>query len=152
MSFFDSICHAFGSVATAGFSPKNDSVGFYNSSYFDWVISVFMFLGGMTFMIFYNMLKGEWNLVRLNTELRWYLGIVFLFCLVTSLILWINGTYEGFIEALRYGVFQIVSILTTTGFITADYELWPQSAQMFILLVFSQENDPSFSGILPKCP
>tara|TARA_B100000700_G_C15050130_1_gene859842 strand:- start:1951 stop:3408 length:1458 start_codon:yes stop_codon:yes gene_type:complete len=135
MSFFDSLCHSFGTVATAGFSPKNDSVGFYKSSYFDWVILVFMFLGGMTFMIFYNMLKGEWSSVRLNTELRWYFGIVIFFCIITTLILLISGTYGGFFEALRYGAFQIISILTTSGFTTTDYELWPQAAQMFLYVV-----------------
>jgi len=135
MSLFDSLCHAFGSVATAGFSPKNESIGYYNNFYFDWVIMTFMFLGGMTFMLFYNMLKGEWNLVRFNTELRWYVCIVAFFCLITTLILWINGTYGGFFEALRFGAFQIISILTTTGFTTVDYELWPQAAQMFLYIV-----------------
>ena len=86
-------------------------------------------------MIFYNMLKGEWTLVRFNTELRWYVLIVIFFCVITSLILWINGTYEGFSESLRFGAFQIISLLTTSGFTTADYELWPQSAQMFLYLV-----------------
>ena len=135
MSFFDSLCHSFGSVATAGFSPKNSSVGYYSNSYFDYIIMVFMFLGGMTFMIFYNMLKGEWTLVRFNTELRWYVLIVIFFCVITSLVLWINGTYEGFSESFRFGAFQIISLLTTSGFTTADYELWPQSAQMFLYLV-----------------
>ena len=135
MSFFDSLCHAFGSVATAGFSPKNESIGYYNNSYFDWVIMTFMFLGGMTFMIFYNMLKGEWNLVRLNTELRWYVCIVAFFVLNTTLILWVSDTYGGFFESFRFGAFQIISMLTTSGFTTTDYELWPQSAQMFLYVV-----------------
>ena len=80
MSLFDSLCHSFTTVATAGFSTKNDSIGYYSSAYFDWVIIIFMFLGGMTFMLFYYILKGEWNLVRLNTELRCYTSIVVLFC------------------------------------------------------------------------
>ena len=135
MSLFDSLCHAFGTVATAGFSPKNASIGYYGSAYFDWVIMIFMFLGGMAFMLFYHMLKGEWDLVRVNTELRWYASIVGFFCGISALILWINGTYDGFIESLRYASFQTISLLTTTGFTTADYELWPQAAQMFLYLV-----------------
>ena len=135
MPLFDSLCHAFGSVATAGFSPKNESIGFYNNSYFDGIIMTFMFLGGMTFTIFYNMLKGEWNLVRLNTELRWYTCIVGFFCIITTLILWINGTYIGFFEAFRFGAFQIISLLTTSGYTTVDYELWPQAAQMLLYVV-----------------
>tara|TARA_B100001079_G_scaffold62_1_gene77 strand:+ start:144 stop:1601 length:1458 start_codon:yes stop_codon:yes gene_type:complete len=135
MSLFDSLCHAFGTVATAGFSPKNTSIGHYGSAYFDWVVMIFMFLGGMAFMLFYHMLKGEWNLVRVNTELRWYASIVGFFCGISTLILWINGTYDGFIDSLRYASFQTISLLTTTGFTTADYELWPQAAQMFLYLV-----------------
>ena len=135
MSLFDSLCHAFGTVATAGFSPKNTSIGYYGSAYFDWVVMIFMFLGGMAFMLFYHMLKGEWDLVRVNTELRWYASIVGFFCGISTLILWINGTYDGFIDSLRYASFQTISLLTTTGFTTADYELWPQSAQMFLYLV-----------------
>ena len=135
MSMFDSLCHAFSTVATAGFSTKNASIGYYSNVYFDWVIIIFMFLGGMTFMIFYHMLKGEWNLVRLNTELRWYASIVGIFCGISTLILWMNGSYDGFFEALRYASFQIISLLTTTGFTTADYELWPQEALMLLYIV-----------------
>ncbi len=135
MSLFDSLCHAFGTVATAGFSPKNASIDHYSSAYFDWVIMIFMFLGGMAFMLFYHILKGEWDLVRVNTELRWYASIVGFFCGISTLILWINGTYDGFIDSLRYASFQTISLLTTTGFTTADYELWPQAAQMFLYVV-----------------
>ena len=135
MSLFDSMCHAFGTVATAGFSPKNTSLGHYGNAYFDWVVTIFMFLGGMTFMLFYHMLKGEWNLVRINTELRWYATIVGFFCGISTLILWMNGTYDRFFDALRHASFQIISLLTTTGFTTADYELWPQSAQMLLFVV-----------------
>jgi trk system potassium uptake protein TrkH len=135
MPLFDALCHAFGTVATAGFSTKNASIGYYGSAYFDWVITIFMFLGGMTFMLFYHMLKGEWNLVRLNTELRWYASIVGFFCGISTLILWMNGNYDGFFEALRYASFQIISLLTTSGFTTADYELWPQAALMLLYVV-----------------
>ena len=86
-------------------------------------------------MLFYYMLKGEWNLVRLNTELRWYASIVVSFCGISTLILWMNGSYDGFFEALRYASFQIISLLTTTGFTTADYELWPQAALMLLYIV-----------------
>ena len=135
MPLFDSLCHAFSTVATAGFSTKNASIGYYSNVYFDWVIIIFMFLGGMTFMLFYYMLKGEWNLVRLNTELRWYASIVVSFCGISTLILWMNGSYDGFFEALRYASFQIISLLTTTGFTTVDYELWPQAVLMLLYIV-----------------
>ncbi|MBU0971845.1 MAG: TrkH family potassium uptake protein, partial [Proteobacteria bacterium] len=134
MSIFDSLCHSFGTVSTSGYSPYNASIGHYDNAYFDWVIIVFMFLGGMTFMIFYHMMQGNWRVIRNNTELRWYLMALLFFCAVVSWILWKENTYN-FIDSIRYATFQVTSILTTTGFTTADYELWPQSAQMFLYVV-----------------
>ena len=135
MSLFDSLCHAFGTVATAGFSSKNASIGHYGNAYFEWVVMIFMFLGGMAFMLFYHMLKGEWDLVRVNTELRWYVSIVGFFCVISTLVLWLNGTYDGFFDSLRFSSFQTISLLTTTGFTNVDYELWPQSAQLCLYIV-----------------
>ncbi len=132
MSLFDSLCHAFGTVSTSGYSPKNASIGYYNSAYFDWVIIVFMFLGGMTFMLFYHMAKGEWRVIVVNTEFRWYVGFLLFFCAGVAWILWKENTYASLTDAIRYGTFQIMSLLTTTGFTTADYEKWPQAAQMFL--------------------
>ena len=132
MSLFESLCHAFGTVSTSGYSPKNASIGHYGNAYFDWVITLFMFLGGMTFMLFYHMLKGNWQAVKVNTEFRWYVGFLLFFCGAVSLILWKDNTYASLTDAIRYGTFQIMSILTTTGFTPADYEQWPQAAQMFI--------------------
>jgi len=135
MELFDALCTAFGTVSTSGYSPKNASIGFYDSSYFDWVITCFMFLGGVTFVLFYQVIRGRLSEVAKNTELRWYLCIVSFFCLAVSLNLWVSNTYDSFADALRYGTFQAVSLLTTTGFTTADYELWPQAAQMFLFTV-----------------
>jgi len=135
MSLFDSLCHAFGTVSTSGYSPKNASIGFYNNAYFDWVIILFMFLGGMTFMLFYQMMRGDFKSLKINTEFRWYVGFLVFFCGAVSLILWINHTYGSAFDSVRYGTFQVMSLLTTTGFTTADYEQWPQAAQMFLFVV-----------------
>ncbi len=135
MSLFDSMCHAFGTVSTSGYSPKNASIGHYNNAYFDWVITIFMFLGGMTFVLFYQILKGDWRALRINTEFRWYVGFILFFCGVVSWILWKEGTYSSLIDSIRYASFQVMSLLTTTGFTTADYEQWPQAAQMFLYAV-----------------
>lgn len=135
MPLFDSLCHAFGTVSTSGYSPKNGSIGFYHNAYFDWVITLFMFLGGMTFMLFYHMLKGDWQALKINTEFRWYVGFLLVFCGTVSWILWQDNTYTGLADNIRYATFQIMSILTTTGFTTADYERWPQAAQMLIYAV-----------------
>ena len=135
MSLFDSLCHSFGTVSTSGYSPMNASIGHYNNAYFDWVIILFMFLGGMTFMLFYQMLKGNWNVLRINTEFRWYVGFLLLFCGIVSWILWKENIYNSLMDSIRYATFQVMSILTTTGFTTADYEKWPQAAQMFLYAV-----------------
>jgi len=135
MNIFDSLCTAFGTVSTSGYSPKNASIAFYDSAYFDWVIILFMFLGSTTFILFYQLLHGDWKALTTNTEFRWYVGIVFFFCAAVSLILWTNSTYGNFLDSVRFGTFQVVSLLTTTGFVTADYELWPQASQMFLYVV-----------------
>ena len=134
MSLFDALCHTFGTVATAGYSPYNASVGHFDNAYFDWVIITFMFLGGCTFVLFFYLLRGNWRLVAKNTELRWYLAVVGVFCGAVSLILWMDGRY-GLADAIRHGTFQVISLLTTTGFTTTDYELWPHSTQMFLYVV-----------------
>jgi trk system potassium uptake protein TrkH len=135
MSLFDSLCHSFGTVSTSGYSPWNASIGHYNNAYFDWVIIIFMFLGGMTFMLFYHMLLGNWRVVKINTEFRWYVGFMLFFCGMVSWILWKEQTYGSLLDSIRYATFQVTSVLTTTGFTTADYEQWPQAAQMFLFAV-----------------
>lgn len=135
MSLFDGLVHSFGTVSTSGYSPYNASVGHFNSAYFDWVIIIFMFLGGMTFMLFYHMMQGNWHIIRINTEFRWYVGFMLFFCGIVSWILWKESTYGSLIDSIRFATFQVTSILTTTGFTTADYETWPQAAQMFLFAI-----------------
>lgn len=135
MEVFDALCTAFGTVSTSGYSPKNASIAHYSSAYVDWITILFMFLGGMTFVLFYQMARGNFQGIRVNTEFRWYLAFILLFCGAVTLVLWQNETYSSFADSLRFGTFQVVSLLTTTGFTTADYEIWPQSAQMFLFAV-----------------
>ncbi len=135
MSLFDSLCHSFGTVSTSGYSPWNASIGHYNNAYFDWIIILFMFLGGMTFMLYYFMLQGNWQVLKINTEFRWYVGFMLFFCGMVSWILWKENTYGSLMDSIRYATFQVTSLLTTTGFTTADYEKWPQAAQMFLYAV-----------------
>ncbi len=132
MELFDALCTAFGTLSTSGYSPKNTSIGFYNNAYFDWVIIVFMFLGGTSFVLLYHMMYGGIKEILRNTEFKWYAFLIVFFCLAVSLILWLHGTYSGIVDSVRYGTFQVMSLLTTTGFGTADYEQWPQAAQMFL--------------------
>ncbi|HHP7235645.1 MAG TPA: TrkH family potassium uptake protein [Desulfobacterales bacterium] len=135
MTLFDALCHSFGTVSTSGYSPWNASIGHYGNAYFDWIIILFMFLGGMTFMLFFFLLQGNWHVLKINTELRWYLGFLLFFCGMVTWILYRANTYGSFMDSLRYATFQVTSLLTTTGFTTADYEKWPQAAQMFLYAV-----------------
>ncbi len=135
MGVFDSLCTAFGTISTSGYSPKNASIGFYNSAFIDWVTIVFMFLGGCSFVLLFQVVIGDKKALQINTEFRWYVGFVLFFCSGVSFLLWENGIYTSLVESFRYGTFQVMSLLTTTGFTTADYELWPQSAQMLLYVV-----------------
>jgi len=135
MNLFESLTHTFGTVATGGFSPLNRSVGQYGSAYFDWVITVFMFLSGINFVLHYRLLRGHFRPLARDDEFRTYLWIV-LFCIaVISADLLFRGNYDSIAEALRYSAFQVVSIITTTGFATADFELWPSFTQLILLLL-----------------
>ncbi len=134
MSFFDGINHAFTTMATGGFSTRNASVAAYNSAYIDWVITAFMFLAGVNFSLHYLALRGRIGDFLLNEEFRFYLGLTAVgIALITLLNM--DGTYPDLLDNLRYSAFQVVSIMTTTGFGTADYELWPVLCQY--LLVFA---------------
>ncbi len=135
MTLFDGLCHAFGTVSTSGYSTMNASVGAFKSSYIDWVTIIFMILGGVTFVLYYQLMRGNWRAVLKNTEFCWYLSLLFSICLLVSFVLYFSGTYDSYADSLRFGTFQVVSILTTTGFVTANYLDWPQLAQMFIVLV-----------------
>ncbi len=132
MSFLDSVCHAFATMATGGFSTRNASVAAYGSAYIDWVVILFMFLAGVNFSLHYQALRGRLVTFRRNEEFLFYLAITLT---ATGLLVFFNhGTvYGGLLENLRYSAFQVTSILTTTGFATADYEKWPVITQYLLV-------------------
>ncbi|MGD9822298.1 MAG: TrkH family potassium uptake protein [Aminobacteriaceae bacterium] len=135
MNLFEALTHTFGTMATGGFSPLNRSIGQYNSAYFDWVITFFMFLAGVNFVLHYRFLIGRFSSFRKDEEFRFYTGLV-IFCTVTvTAVLLLHGTYDSLADALRFGAFQVVSIITTTGYVTADYELWPAYTQFLLFLL-----------------
>ena len=136
MSFFDAINHTFTTMATGGFSTRNASVGAFGSASIDWVITIFMFLAGVNFTLHYLALRGRVGDFWRNEEFRFYLwltlGATFLMTLFN-----LTGTYDNLGDSLRYSAFQVVSIMTTTGYGTADYELWPVICQyLLITLMF----------------
>ncbi|MEZ4699703.1 MAG: potassium transporter TrkG [Rhodothermales bacterium] len=134
MGLFDAINHAFATMATGGFSTKNGSVGQYASGYVDWVITIFMILAGFNFALHYRLLKGRFESVFKDTELRVYLLILLGATVLMTVSL--MGDDESFWMSLRLAAFQAASIVTTTGFGTADYELWPALAMTVIFLLF----------------
>mgnify|MGYP004512497857 FL=1 len=133
MPLFDSINHAFSTAGTGGFSIKNESIAYYNSAYIDGVITVFMFLFGVNFNIYYFMILKNLRAAFKDEELKVYFAVVTCFTLIISLN--ILPLYKGFGEALRYASFQVCSVISTTGFITYDFTLWPQLSQMLLLFL-----------------
>jgi trk system potassium uptake protein TrkH len=137
MSFFDAICHSFATLATGGFSTRNASVAAYDSSYIDGVITLFMILAGVNFALHFQVLRGKASEFFRSEELRVYLGIIAIATAIVMMSNWYGGIYSQPGENFRYSIFQVSSIMTTTGFGTADFELWPVLPQyIFLLLMF----------------
>ncbi len=134
MSFFESLLHAFGTAGTGGFGIKADSVGGY-SPYLQWVITVFMILFGVNFNLYYYFIIKRSLAAFKNTELVVYLGIIA--ASVSAVCINIYNIYGSFSESLRTAAFQVSSIITTTGFSTVNYDLWPDfSKTVLFLLMF----------------
>ncbi len=133
MSFYDALIHAFSSAGTGGFSIYSDSVGHYGSLYIEMVIAVFIILFGINFNLYYYMLIRKFSAVFRNEELRTYLGII----LGATLIITMNirSLYGSFFEALRYSFFMTASTITSTGFATADTNMWPVFSQTLLLML-----------------
>ena len=134
MDFIDSLSYAFATLGTGGFATRNASVGAYNSAAVDAVCTTFMFLAGVNFSLYYYALTREFAEIRHNSEFKVYLALIVF--VVFALTASIKPLYGSFLTALRYSSFQTAAIITTTGFATADYTLWPPYAQFFILLLF----------------
>ena len=135
MPLFDSILNSFGTAGTGGFGIKNASIAAYDSVYVDYVISIFMLLFGINFNLYYLIIIGQGVQAIKSEELRWY-GIIVAGS--TALIAWdIFRIYGSVGESIRYALFQVSSIITTTGFATADFDAWPAlSKAILVLLMF----------------
>ncbi|MSR94531.1 TrkH family potassium uptake protein [Clostridiaceae bacterium 68-1-5] len=133
MNVLDSFIHAFGTAGTGGFSNYGASVGHFNSAYIDGVITVFMILFGVNFNLYFFLLMREFKPIWKNEELRAYLGII---AAATLIITWnISFHYANPLQAFRYAVFQVGSIITTTGYATADYTIWPMLSQCILMML-----------------
>jgi|AMQJ01.1.fsa_nt_gi trk system potassium uptake protein TrkH len=145
MNLYESLCHAFGTIATGGFSPKNTSIAGY-SPYIQYVIMIFMFLAGTNFIIHYFLIKGKFKKIYENDEFWFFMfWVLFSGFLVTiGLYLKMNLSFE---QSFREAFFQVISIITCTGYATADYLLWPTFLWIFIFaLMFLGGSTGSTAG------
>lgn len=131
MPFFDALVNAFSTAGTGGFSITNTSIAAYGSLYTDIIITVFMILFGVNFNVFYLLLLGNLKGAWKSEEVRWYFGIIL--ASILAITLGNLSFYHGFWESLRYSSFQVGSIITTTGFSTADFNLWSPFSQAVLL-------------------
>uniref|UniRef100_UPI003217DE83 TrkH family potassium uptake protein n=1 Tax=uncultured Draconibacterium sp. TaxID=1573823 RepID=UPI003217DE83 len=127
MPLFDSVCHSFATIATGGFSTQNDSIAGY-SPYIQYIIAFFMMMSGINFTVHFLMLKGRYKSALKNEELRLYLKIIFFVGGIITLLLFFQHPNMNFEQAFRSSFFQVISIITATGFATADYLQWPVQA------------------------
>ena len=133
MSPYDAAIHAMGTAGTGGFSNYGSSIGAFDSAVIDAIITFFMVLFGINFALFYRVLVGGWRDALRSEELRWYLALFAGSTLFVSLM--ILPQYGTFLNALRYGSFQVATIMSTTGYATADFNLWPQAVKALIVVL-----------------
>lgn len=130
MDFFDALCHTFSTMATGGFSTKNNSIAYYDSAGIQWVILLFMFIAGISFSDHYLFFKHRnWSVYKKNQEVRLYVFTSLCLGLIVTSQSAING-----LDSLRMGLFQTISMITTTGFVVGDYARWSSLAQVIIFL------------------
>ncbi len=136
MNWFDSVNHAFATIATGGFSTKNLSIAYYNNVWIEIILIVFMAASSIHFGVIFATLAGKKNNIFRSEISRYFLITLGIGTLFIALSLWREGTYPTFMSSLRYGLFQLVTVASTTGFATADTTLWTPLA-IIILLLFS---------------
>ncbi len=134
MNLFDSLCHTFGTMATGGFSTKNESIGFYHDLSIEITVIVFMVLAGTNFNLHAALLQRKFKTVLKNKEFRVYLIFLLAATLLLTTDLVVNGVYKMG-SALRYASFQAVSIMTTTGYGTDDFNKWPSFSRWFLVML-----------------
>ena len=144
MSFYDALLHSFATAGTGGLSTRALSIGYYNSAYIDIVVGVFMILFGVNFSLYYLILLGNIRTALRNEELRWFLGIIAF--AVLTIAFDIRNLYGGVGHALRYSFFQVTSIISTTGFATADFNLWPEYSKFLLVLLMCYEAFSKLDG------
>lgn len=135
MNIFDAVCHSFSTIATGGFSTKNNSIAYYTSSYIQWVIIVFMFLSGINFSLYFCLLRKDFHGFLNDGELRGYIFLTVTASTLIGLSLYACGKFDDIWYIVRQSLFHVISVMTTTGFIVEDYDLWPYFTQFVIIIL-----------------
>ncbi|WP_132057681.1 TrkH family potassium uptake protein [Halorussus amylolyticus] len=134
MTLYDAFAHAFTTVSTSGFSPRPESLAAF-SPVVQWTVIPFMALGATSFVLIYLVLQGNTRRLSGSDEFRFYVGVLGFFSLSVAGILWLDATFPGDAEAtLRHSIFQVVSIMTTTGYASANFDLWSPSAKNLLFV------------------
>lgn len=147
MDVFDALNHAFSTVSTGGYSTKNTSVGFWHSAYVEYLVMLFMFLGSINMTLHYFLLKGNFGKLFRDEELRWFVFIILLFVCITMGWLFFNGWETSVERAFRRAAFHVVSLISSSGFMTEDYLPWGSFFWVLaLILMFSGGCAGSTSG------
>ncbi len=134
MDIYNAVSHSFTTMATGGFSTKNASMAYFQSPFIEYTASLFMFIAGVNYSLYFYVFRGNVHRLWKSSEFRFYLFITITASLLIALKLW-KTSYESFFESFRYSVFQVTSIMTTTGYASADFEKWSSFAQIFLVIL-----------------
>lgn len=132
MPLYDAICHAMSTLGTGGFSTRSASVGAYQSALIDWIVFAFMIIAGLNFGLYYGLLRGRWTDFWRNYELRFYLAVNA--AVIALVAVSIFPRHSSVLEAVRYAAFQTAAVTTTTGFMTEDFDTYPDIARFALFL------------------
>jgi len=136
MNWFDAICHAFSAISLGGFSTHDKSVGFFSSHVIEFILAVIMIVGALNFSRHFLAFRSlSLRPYRKDSEGKAVLIVLGSSIVLVTMVLWLNGTYPGFADALRHSFFNVISIATTTGFVTENYENWPGFIPAWMLLL-----------------
>ena len=133
MALYEAMCHTFGTMATGGFSTKNASIGHYGSPAIDATVIVFMILAGTNFGLYFHLIRGDWRAIPRDPEWRSFISFIGVSVVLVTGSLLLNRFYGSVGESLRYASFQVVSMVTTTGYGTADFDVWPPLCKLILV-------------------